>query len=280
MSEKETNIRYIPIQPIQQNCQEDEIDLRDLAKTIIKYKKMILIITLIITFLAAIYAYIKTPVYQIETDIQIGSINNSNSKLYLLDPQATIIFVKNNFDMKNIEKIDFPLVSITLVKKTKDILHLSIQNISNQKAKEDLKKIFSELHQKENKKISSYIKNLKSQIKLLQKQRAIYQQDIKELKTKLNHPKNSAVYQVTLEAINNFSTNLFKINQQINHLQIKISPENINRTHIIGKIKEQNHPIKPKKKLIIIIAFITGLILSIFLVFFLEFVKSFKKEEK
>lgn len=51
-------------------------------------------------------------------------------------------------------------------------------------------------------------------------------------------------------------------------------------TKQVGEVKLDNIPInKPKKKLIVVVAFITGLILSIFLVFFLEFVKSFKKEE-
>jgi len=284
MSEKETNIQYIPVQPIQPDCLEDEIDLRDLVRTIIKYKRMILITTIIMTFLAAIYAYTKTPVYQIEADIQIGFINNSNSnsnsKLYVLDPQATIVFVKNNFNMKNIEKVDFPLVTISLVKKTDNILHLSIQDISNQKAKEDLKKILSTLHQKENKKISSYLTNIDSQIKVLQKQKVNLQQDVTTFNNQLLSIKDPIIYQTTLETISQIKNNIFNIEKQLNNLKNKISPQNIINTHFVGKIKEQDHPIKPKKKLIIIIAFITGLILSIFLVFFLEFVKSFKEEEK
>jgi uncharacterized protein involved in exopolysaccharide biosynthesis len=38
------------------------------------------------------------------------------------------------------------------------------------------------------------------------------------------------------------------------------------------------HPIQPKKKLIVIVAFITGLMLSVFLAFFLEFLAGSKEE--
>ena len=56
-------------------------------------------------------------------------------------------------------------------------------------------------------------------------------------------------------------------------------PHNYKNTEIIGKIMISDNPIKPKKKLIVIVSFITGLILSIFLVFFLEFIRGFKEED-
>ena len=48
-------------------------------------------------------------------------------------------------------------------------------------------------------------------------------------------------------------------------------------TKKVGDISIGNEPInKPKKKLIFAVSFVTGFILSIFLVFFVEFVRSFK----
>ena len=49
-------------------------------------------------------------------------------------------------------------------------------------------------------------------------------------------------------------------------------------THVIGSISISEDPIKPKKKLIVVVAFITGLMLSIFLAFFLEFIQGVKRE--
>ena len=52
-------------------------------------------------------------------------------------------------------------------------------------------------------------------------------------------------------------------------------------TKEIGDIIIDNKPInKPKKKLIVIVSFVTGFILSIFLVFFMSFLGSFRKEDK
>lgn len=51
------------------------------------------------------------------------------------------------------------------------------------------------------------------------------------------------------------------------------------QTEQIGDIKISEESInKPKKALIVTVAFITGFILSIFLVFFIKFIQSIKKE--
>ncbi len=55
-------------------------------------------------------------------------------------------------------------------------------------------------------------------------------------------------------------------------------PHNYKNTQIIGKIITHDYAVKPKKKLIVIVSFITGFILSIFLVFFLDFIG--KKEDQ
>lgn len=53
--------------------------------------------------------------------------------------------------------------------------------------------------------------------------------------------------------------------------------EKFTHTKKVGDINIGNEPInKPKKKLIIAVSFVTGFILSIFLVFFMEFIRSFK----
>ena len=54
----------------------------------------------------------------------------------------------------------------------------------------------------------------------------------------------------------------------------------VQMTRVIGQIDVGQDAVKPKKKLIVIIAFITGLMLSIFLTFFLEFIQGNREEEE
>jgi len=269
-------IQTIPVQIIPcENIEEDEIDLKDLLKKIWSYRKFIAIFTLTITFVAGIYAFLKTPIWEIKSNIQIGYI--SNSKIYTIDPYASKIFIKNNFDYSD-TKQHYPKVDINFVKGTKDILSITIDDFSNEKAINYLKTILSAIRQKENKKIKSYIESINSQIRILKQNKQNIISQIKTLNQNLKHEKNPQIYANLLDALQNYQNQLIKLDLQINKLQSLISPLNINKTKIIGKIKTQDHPIKPKKKLIIIVAFITAFILSIFLVFFIEFVKGFQEE--
>ena len=59
---------------------------------------------------------------------------------------------------------------------------------------------------------------------------------------------------------------------------LSMQPHNYHNTAIIGNIITQDKPVKPKKKLIIIIAFLAGLMISIFLAFLLEFIRSSEEE--
>lgn len=88
----------------------------------------------------------------------------------------------------------------------------------------------------------------------------------KEITEKTIPAKQAEIYKV-------INITIPQIELQISKLQNSIKPPYIVRTSIIGKIYTKNYPAKPKKKLIIVLTCITGLILSIFIVFFIEFIK-------
>ena len=75
------------------------------------------------------------------------------------------------------------------------------------------------------------------------------------------------------------TTTLQQLREKQKTLQMSLLPHNYKNTHIIGSIIEQNYPVKPKKKLIVIVAFITAFILAIFIVFFIEFLKDDGKKQ-
>lgn len=56
--------------------------------------------------------------------------------------------------------------------------------------------------------------------------------------------------------------------------------ENVIMTKQVGDIEIDKNPINmPKKKLTVVVSFVSGIILSIFIVFFMQFINSIKKEE-
>ena len=190
-----------------QKYEEDEIDLRELFKTLMDNKIKIVVITSVITLMAVIYVFIKnpTPIYKGEVMVEVGvgvGVESIPDQVYF----------DNTNNLKSIIEQKFSS-SVTIPKRTNNILLISSSNTNKEKIKDTLKEVVSFIIKK--------------------------------------HTEKSKLYDKYI------------------------------MTKQIGDIKINNTPVnKVKKKLIVTVAFVTGLILSIFIVFFLEFIKGFKEEDK
>ncbi|MFY9083479.1 Wzz/FepE/Etk N-terminal domain-containing protein, partial [Aliarcobacter butzleri] len=69
----------------QKYLQEDEIDLKELFKTIWSYKKFILIFTFIVTVLSIIYVSSKTPTYEVTALVEVGSYKTESDQDIIID---------------------------------------------------------------------------------------------------------------------------------------------------------------------------------------------------
>ena len=70
--------------------QEDEIDLRELFKIIWDKKIFIILFTLVITVLATVYAYSKTPIYEAKALVEIGEYKINNTTKNSVDDASVI----------------------------------------------------------------------------------------------------------------------------------------------------------------------------------------------
>ncbi|QNK84290.1 hypothetical protein HOO31_06405 [Aliarcobacter cryaerophilus] len=182
---------------------EDEIDLRELFKTIWDKRFFIIIFTFIITLISFIYVLLKnpTPVYEGILSVQIGEIQSENFGNKIIETPQNLSYIL---------EVEFK-VNPNIAKGTTSILEIKYSNEDKARIKtilEDVKNFIITKHEND----TSFYKN-----KIMTKQIG----------------------------------------------DIKISEEVIN---------------EPKKALIVTVAFITGFILSIFLVFFIQFIQSIKKE--
>jgi len=184
---------------------EDEIDLKELFKTILKYKKFIFIFTLLITLVSIVYAYSKQPIYEVKSNLQIGFIG----KDLITDP-ATLIKTVNlvfNVEDKISSKSEFvsEVTSISANKKLKNFIEVKTQAISNDEALKKNKEVVDYIQKKYKIIIEQYVskninniksinqqinnlenletKNLKRQIELLKTQKIVkIDEKIKRLK--------------------------------------------------------------------------------------------------
>ena len=136
------------------------------------------------------------------------------------------------------------------------------------------------------KKIENNIKNLKS----LEEQLKQIDENLKKIDT-LNPSlaalklmeKRDITNSINTITIQNFeleskkdellTTTLYKLEESKKIIELSLLPHNYKNTQIVGEIMTNDFPVKPKKKLIVAVAFVTGFIISIFLVFLFNFIK-------
>ena len=187
-----------------ENLIEDEIDLRELFKTIWNKRVFIIVFTLIITSLALVYVFFKNPIpiFQGKTYVEIGQIQSQNFGEKSLDKSK---------DLAEILKLEIK-VSVNIPKGTSDLLEISFADKNKEIIKNNLEKTVDFIIKRHSEKAKYH--------------------------------------------------------------------ENVIMTKQIGDIVIGNEPInKPKKSLIVVVAFVTGFIMSIFLVFFMQFISNMRKEE-
>lgn len=118
--------------------QEDEIDLRELFKTLWDKKVFIALFTCSVTVLAIVYALLKTPIYEARALVEIGSYKTTgSSNAILLDNVSQLqtrlqtLFIDMLKDQKNkpasIAKVSAP-------KGSQNFLQISAKGLSSQDA--------------------------------------------------------------------------------------------------------------------------------------------------
>ena len=307
--------------------EEDEIDLKELFKTIWAKKIFIVIFTLVVTILAGFYAYSKTPIYEAKALLEIGEYKINNTTKNSVDDASTLekklstLFV----DMeKNLKDKTSEISNISVVKGLKNFLEIKSESTSNEEAKNEILKVLTFVQnehekilddvkkQKEmelrnidlqisdiksksvaliDKKIENNIKNLKS----LEEQLKQVDENLKKIDS-LNlslaalklMEKRDITNSINTITIQNFeleskkdellTTTLYKLEESKKIIELYLLSHNYKNTQIVGEIMTNDFPTKPKKSLIVAVAFVTGFIISIFLVFFIQFIQGIRKE--
>ena len=160
-------------------------------------------------------------------------------------------------------------------------INRSIKNITDQQMKlldAEIVLIESKILEDEKslKVLNKNLKRLKSKNPVLAslelKEKRDLSGSILELKMKLLAIKNTKAQLATNKIIN--------LQEKKALLVAMLEPYNYKNSTIVGSVITQDTPSKPKRGLVVVVAFITGLILSIFFVFFLEFLRGMREDEE
>lgn len=78
----------------------------------------------------------------------------------------------------------------------------------------------------------------------------------------------------------NFLKELDDLNDSLDLEKLKLTNDSFRNSELVSDYIVNDFPVKPKKSLTIAVAFVTGFILSIFLVFFMQFIGNIRKDIK
>ncbi len=165
---------------------EDEIDLRELIKTLWIYKYLILIFTSFITILSIIYVLQKnpTPIYKGSLYMEIGTIQDKNFQPVIIENVNDLAYILNlEFDVKAVVPKE---VSINKYLQTK-LIEISFENEDKNKIRETLEKIKDYIIEK-HKKDTKYYENI-----IMTKQIG----DIKISNEEINKPKKALIVAIS-----------------------------------------------------------------------------------
>jgi len=261
----------------QQYVQEDEIDLKELFKTLWAKKVFIALFTSIVTILAIIYALTIPKVYEVSAMMQIGKLGK-NSNIENTSSLVKKLEITTGINSKR--KKEYPYIDkIQTVKGTNDLIEVYSQGLDNESSIVKINRLIETIKTEHKKKIDEFLDITKEKLIGLKIQRDTISSEIIEIKNAITKNSKSNVTLASLILLKDLNAQLSNIDKEINDVQISISENNIKNTELIGELDVSEFPVKPKKKLIVVVAFVTGFILSIFLVFFMEFIRGFKEEE-
>ena len=205
-------------------------------------------------------------------------IKNIKAEIKLLETQKIAKIDEKIKFYKNVElpsinkKIDFHTLKLTEYTQAVDNLYKNMTKESDATA-QTVSSIQMLNYQ-------NMILNSQNKIEDLNIKKEIINNDkIVNLKREKENIDNETIRKLEYKINVDLVTKKIKLEEKIQQLIYNMSNQNIQNSKVIGEYIIKDSPVKPKKKLIIIIAFITGLMLSIFLAFFLEFIRNTKKEE-
>ena len=287
----------------------------DLIEVIIKiYNKRLFIITFVgfFTLLATIYSYIKTPVYEARAMVKLGSYFQYTQKRFvnkLINNELKVNNIAESFIEDNkviIEKIKLKYINkefnngkITYISqhnKIKEYIYIRAQSESSIGAKETIRMMISQVSKEFNtipndlldikiEKSNSLLKqiNLVNQsILSLNKSKEIITNIIKNKKISKIKKNDNLINEYHLSLLNErYYDSKIALNElEENKMYIDREIEELKNRNIklVDGITVNNNPVKPNKFKIILMSMIASLFLSLFLLPFLNIIKTRNSE--
>lgn len=267
---------------------EDEIDLRDYIKVMLRRKKVILAVFFICVITATIISFLVPRVYESSSIIQIGKIN----ELLMKKEEAREILLTQDFLKPIIKKLNLDIEADKLKKninveniKNTNFLKINVQYPCAKMAAKINAAIANSfiskgqaIYQRRVSLINDRLKEIEREIKSTEEaMRKVQNLIIKLSKSNAPQEEKSLGIIILQTTLSNYERQLTLLRNKKNNIEVLLAKSKDFK--IVEKAITSRYPIKPKKKLNVAIASVLGLMLGVFIAFFQEFWEKGKEEK-
>lgn len=253
---------------------EDEINLMDYVKVILKRKLLILIIFLVAVLAAGVYSFLATKIYEIDTSLEIGRIGKETleAPTQLVEKINSGVYnaaIKEKLSLKG-----FPGIIASSPKGTSLVL-IEMESSQPQEAKNVLASLNELVLEDHQEKIKTKKELLEEDIERQKTKVVSLEKEKETLEEKVNALQKTLVYDQTPGtqfALFDTKEKLEGKIQEIENLYLRINSqeralEDYEPTKVIKNPLISSGPIKPKIKLNILVAAVLGLFVGVLAAF-------------
>lgn len=255
-----------------QNYQDDEINLADYIKVIIKQKVLIGVIFITCVAGTAIASFLMPEVYQIDSTVRIGKIGDSLplpaeiiAKLKSKSlPRSIIQGTNENISIEELQKA----IKIDNIKDT-NFLKIRMESTDPDTAIDILNKIENKFISDSNVYYEKSVALIEERVRELHLRKEDIVKQVKMLNQRIADNKMNSDYLLMENALANYEN----IYNELSTIEYSLKQDLLSAKNfeIIDPPANSTKPIKPKKKQMIAISAVLGAMLGIFVAFFVEF---------
>ena len=239
----------------------DEISLSDIFIILIRHKNIVIATMITVLLIAIIYLWQAKPLYEGSFTVEVGRAGQ-------MDEAAPL---ENLKVLHKRLQIEYPFIA--KVDRENIFFIITVRDYVRETVKEKLKMVSDQLLHKHNMTYNMEMNAMQKQDDLiriniteLRSQIDSMSSFIKEIKT--NEPTQASI--LVIEK-NGLIENLLALEEKSINFNLNISKLKASATKLIHETAITDNPVKPKVVVIIMLSLITGIFISIFAVFIVEF---------
>jgi len=251
---------------------DDEIDLRDLTLVLWNYRKFVLGIFLASLLIGAVISFAITPVYQVKAKISLGNyaVDPDNGQPLMTPETAREILLSSDFQEEAWgHENNAGALNIAPVENT-NILQFTLETSEPQRGVVLLNKLIAQFEEKTK-------EQYERSIELLNKDLQNTDGELQEINKSIAHTReileNTSASQLQqaglLDTLSRFLEQRDKLSERKLKTEQKLN--SIEGMEVLERPEAASSPMRPNKKLNIVVAGTLGLVVSVFGVFIVDY---------